>query len=116
MPEGGLVAYSDALKVLDRALESKHGIVIFFKHKARAQGFRFRLYAARRADRKHNRLIFEPSDPSWGSSAYDELVLTIHEDEGWRLYLTRGGLGPNLGIDKIVDLDTGEKLDLEDKE
>ena len=112
MSEAGLLAYSDMLQVLDRALESTKGLTIRFENHSRAMSFRFRLYSARTADRKQNRLLYEPNNPLWGQSPYDELVMTIHNRDGWTLFITKGGLGPNLGIEEIIDIATGEKLNM----
>lgn len=72
-----LASYDREREVLDRALGSPKGIRLDFDTRDDAVSFRMRCYGLRRVDRRNNCLLYPQSDPSWGRSAYDVLILKV---------------------------------------
>lgn len=78
-----ILSYTDCLDVFEKALADLRGIRIKFATKAAAVFFRMRAHTARNLDRKRNRMIYseEPTNPLYGRSMYDKLIVRLKEDE-----------------------------------
>lgn len=94
------LSYGDSYDALDRAKDDPKGIRIRFKDYAEASTFRSRLHYARQVDRRDNLQIYDESDPLFGRSVYDTLVVRIREDtEGaWWVYIEHASIE-----DKVVE-------------
>jgi hypothetical protein len=75
------LSYGDAYDALDRAKDDPKGIRIRFADLAAAQTFRSRVHNARQVDRRDNSTIYDPSDPLYGRSVYDPMIVRIRQDE-----------------------------------
>ena len=74
------LSYEDCYEVLDRALESDHGIRASFEDAGEAYNFRQRCHYARKLDRLESRNVYpDPNDPQHGKSVYDMLVISIRD-------------------------------------
>jgi hypothetical protein len=81
-------AYEPYYEVLDRALESGAGIRIECADQGAAYQFRIRLHSARQIDRELNRESRQPTDPNYGISDYDKLVVRVRADgDKWWVYI-----------------------------
>lgn len=81
-----LFAFADCIRILDDALEAKHGLRVRVTDENAAIHFRMRLHQARSLTREENKRIYEKEHPQWGRSSYDGLVVRINteiEDEVW---------------------------------
>ena len=72
-----ILSYEDVRAVLDRALDSAHGIRITLPTKGKAIHMRHRLYKFRALDRRESTKIYPPSDVRYGVSVYDSLVAEV---------------------------------------
>jgi len=70
-----IMGYADIRKVLDRALETEKGVQLRFPDEQAAMTFKGRVHTVRYLDRKENKKIYAETDPMWGRSAYDGLML-----------------------------------------
>lgn len=81
-------AYKVYYDILDRAIDSEAGIRIGFADQGEANQYRVRLHTARSLDRELNRITREPSDPDFGVSDYDNLVVRVRREDGkWWVYI-----------------------------
>jgi hypothetical protein len=71
------LAFGDCRAMLDRALQSTHGIQVRCANHGEAVSLRSRLNSLRRVDRLENKRIYQPDDYMYGNSAYDALVIRI---------------------------------------
>lgn len=71
-------AYTSELEIWQRALESPRGIEIKAETLGRAKHIRQRLYGARKRQRELHSRIYNPGEPMYGNSRYEELEVTIH--------------------------------------
>lgn len=74
-----LLAYSDCIQYLDRALEDNRGIRIRVKDIPSAMYFRLRCNQARKLDRENNAKVYDLDHPMHGRSSYDQLVLKVRK-------------------------------------
>lgn len=73
----------DVQGVMDKALESEHGVTVQCADRGQAYRLRHRMNAARQRDRLENRKIYsDPDHPMHGASRYDQLVIRINEKPG----------------------------------
>lgn len=88
------LSYGDAYEALDLAKDDAKGIRLKQKDYAAACTFRSRIHYARQIDRRDNLEIYEPSDPLYGRSVYDTLVVRIKQDteEAWWVYIEHATL------------------------
>ena len=99
------VSMSDALDLLDKAINSKNGIRITVHDHAAAITIRHRSYLARTKDRRANAKIFPPGNPMHNASVYDPITITIKEvDDGFALDFRLHGLDLKQTIKAIDDL------------
>ena len=85
-----LGAYTDCIEVFDRALSSPEGIRIPFPDNGSGRQMMLRLQQARQLVREKSKEIYsDPSDPSWGTSPYDHLIVRVpRQIEGkWWVYI-----------------------------
>ena len=109
---------SDAVRVMDRALEEK-GLALEFESKREASQFRQRCYSARCRDWDQARKSYEPGDPGYGTSPYDVLVMMIDQpgnkrgdkDALWVLKIMDATDLPP-GAISIRSLATGEEVEI----
>lgn len=96
------LAYEDAYKILERAINDRQGIRIHMKDADAATHFRMRLHMARKIDREDNALIYAKGEFMHGRSEYDRLTMKIRNEEGkiW-LYLERNNV-ETLGIEDLT--------------
>jgi hypothetical protein len=81
-------AYKPYYERLDQALETKNGIRIRCDDEGEAKQLQIRLHTARKYDRDLNRLSRDPSDPAFGTSDYDPLVVSVKEGvDCWWVYI-----------------------------
>ncbi len=70
-----ITSYPDIRAALDRALESAKGVRLRFSDKKSAMTFRGRVHSFRFRDRKENSKIYHDTDPMYGRSVYDPLMV-----------------------------------------
>ena len=100
------LSYGDAYEAFDRAKDDPKGIRVKFEDFAGAATFRSRLHYARQVDRRDNLQIYEESDPLYGRSVYDTLVVRIKPDtEGcsW-VYIEHASIGDRV-VESLSELD-----------
>ena len=86
-------AYKVYYDALDRAIDSPAGIRVGANNEGEAYQYRVRLHSARSLDRELNRQGREPSDPQYGISDYDNLIVRVREEEGeWWVYIERAAV------------------------
>jgi hypothetical protein len=66
-----------ALEIWRRALDNPKGIAIRTTSQTAAIGLRFRLYRARKADRKTNEELYPPGHAMHGRSHFEDLTVVI---------------------------------------
>lgn len=98
------LSYGDAYEALDLAKDDAKGIRLKQKDYAAACTFRSRIHYARQVDRRDNLEIYEPSDPLYGRSVYDTLVVRIKEDtEGaWWVYIEHATIA-NMVVESLSE-------------
>lgn len=87
-------AYGPYFDALDKALEEKTGIRIKCQTQGDANQYRVRLHTARTLDRQLNRESREISDPYYGTSDYDKLIVRVRPngDGTWWVYIQRNAI------------------------
>jgi hypothetical protein len=86
---GSITSYPDIVSALDRAIESPKGIRLLFESEAARMTFTGRAHSFRHLDRRENSKMYAQSDPMYGRSAYDPLMIrkgTIREADGRTIY------------------------------
>lgn len=68
-------AYTDCEEHFDSALESENGIAIDLETQGMATRLMQRLNTCRKLHRERSTTIYEPSDPNFGVSPWDALVV-----------------------------------------
>lgn len=98
-------SYEDCFLLLDRALESAHGIRQSCASSGAANHLRVRLNTARILSRQEATEIHRPDDPAFGISPYDTLVIRrpIHADGRWWVYIE-----PRKILGKVEELGAAE--------
>ena len=97
-------AYSDCEDLFDRALASSIGIRTSCKTRGAAYHLRTRLNSFRTLDRDLSRSINPADSPLAGVSAYDHLLVRVHEDaNGWWIYIE-----PRLVQGRVEELKAAE--------
>jgi hypothetical protein len=82
-------AFEDCYDLLDRALESNTGVRMKMRVGEVAEQWRVRLHRARQLSRDENRERYQPDDPNYGKSVYDNLVVSMRQVDGaWWIYIT----------------------------
>lgn len=101
------LSYGDAYDALDRAKDDAKGIRLRFDDYSAAATFRSRVHYARAVDRRDNAQIYDESDPLFGRSAYDPLVVRIKQDsEGlWWVYIEHASI-ENMVVESLSDVQT----------
>jgi hypothetical protein len=88
-----LDAYPDCIDVFDRALEEKTRVE--FETYKEAKLFQLRMCTCRALHRDETKRMYERTDPQWGRSPYDKLVVRQPvEDDGpghWWVYIEPHG-------------------------
>jgi hypothetical protein len=100
-----------ARTVLDIAAGKAKGVTLPCDTKGAAFQFRNRMYSVRYHDREQSKKLLAPTDPGYGRSPYDHLVLDIVENKltgKWDIVI-RPDLAALDGM-VIVDNETGEKI------
>lgn len=84
-----LGAYRDCEDLCDSALADPKGTRACLGTKGEARHMITRLNYFRSLQRDANSRMYKPGDPQHGTSAYDDLVFTMREDEegSWWVYL-----------------------------
>lgn len=77
-------AYQDCHDLFERAKHSKHGLIIHQPTFGLARLLQTRLHKARTLLREESRMIFEPGDPGYDISPYDDLIVRQPTEEGDR--------------------------------
>ena len=67
----------DCYELLDRALESEDGIRVATEKQSEARELQTRLCKARLVSRQRSTQIYDRSDPAYGISQYDVLVVRM---------------------------------------
>ncbi len=70
-----ITSYPDIRAALDKALESAKGVRLRFPDAKAAMTFRGRVHSMRWLDRKENCKIYQETDPMYGRSVYDPLMV-----------------------------------------
>lgn len=74
--------YSTEYDLMEKAIATPRGIrVQVGSDYGVASNYRYRLNAARKADRGRISQSMEPGTPGWGTSPYDELIFSLEKDE-----------------------------------
>lgn len=90
-------AYRVYYEVLDRALDSPAGIRVEVSSSGEAYQYRVKLNSARSLDRELNREGRESSDPNYGISDYDHLIVRIRPADGkWWVYIEPSAVPSNI--------------------
>lgn len=85
-----LAAYEDCLDIFQRAIDSPRGSRTAFGTSSEGFVFQSRMHQARKLQRELNQRVFDRSDPQWGSSEYDKLIVRapVQSDDGlWWVYI-----------------------------
>lgn len=103
-----IVSYADAKKIFDRVMIEENGVFLPAASNDEIVSNRHRLYSFRNADRKNSKDLYEPSDPAYGTSEYDRVII--------KTTILNGQLGlmlKNTEFDDIQLFDplTGKELD-----
>lgn len=95
-------SFPDCFDFCEKCVDDAIGARKPFKTEGEAKLFRLRCYRFRELTRQQNRSIYPPDDIRHGTSAYDELVLTISasEDGWWWVY----GKRLTVGLDDVESL------------
>lgn len=75
------LAYQAHFDVLDQAMNDPKGIRIRADDNGKAWRMRLEFHHARDLDRKDNAQTYEPGHMLYGCSVYDQLLLTIEQDD-----------------------------------
>lgn len=94
-PSKSLISYADVQEALDRALASERGVIAKFMTRGAAVQFRHRCYSLRKILREKSAEVYQPGDPMYGRTPYDELIIQTPESflDKWSLKIIRGGQG-----------------------
>ena len=74
------LSYGAEFDAFERARDDAKGIRLRCDDHSAAQTLRSRLHNARKVDRVDNTHICEPTDPLYGRSVYDPLIVRIRQD------------------------------------
>jgi hypothetical protein len=97
---------------MDQALDDEIGARVKIASHDDAMFFRMRMHQARQIDRKDNKELYQPGDPLYGRSPYDQLVVRIKEhDDGIWVYAERVRLP-----EEIESLSEVEQIEFDGKD
>jgi len=74
-----ITSYVDIRAALDKALESQKGVRLRFPDAKAAMTFKGRVHSLRFLDRKENKKIYNETDPMYGRSVYDPLMVKTED-------------------------------------
>ena len=74
-----ITSYVDIRAALDKALESEKGVRLRFPDAKAAMTFKGRVHSLRFLDRKENKKIYNETDPMYGRSVYDPLMVKTED-------------------------------------
>lgn len=85
------LAYSDCYQLFDAAMADPKGARVFKGTEQAAAHFRLRCNYARVVNREENLKTYEKGHPLHGRSEYDQVILTLKQDEEdqWWVYAER---------------------------
>lgn len=100
-------SFPDCYDFCEKCIDDPIGARKPFKTEGDAKLFRLRCYRFRTLTQRQNRSIYPPDDLRHGTSAYDELTLTIAqgEDGWWWVY----GKKLSVGLDDVEPLTQPEE-------
>lgn len=82
-------AYKDCQEYLDNALDSEEGISLELETKGMATRMMQRLNTCRKLYRERSKEMFQQSDPQWGVSPWDHLVVKKDPDNEVKVIITQ---------------------------
>lgn len=89
------LSYTDCYEVFDRAVADPRGVRMQMPDFDAANHFRMRLHYARKINRAKNAEIYEPGQPLYGTSVYDQLTVRIRTiGDRTYLYLEKNDIVP----------------------
>lgn len=105
-------ASGSARRVMEEALARTKGIKIKFETERQAHTFRFACYNVRKIERQKSKSIFEKDDPSYNTSMFDCLSLTLVKNESTG-EMSDLFIGETVPFDALIeDVETGEDVEL----
>jgi hypothetical protein len=84
-----ILAYDDVREILDKALAAEKGLAITVKTRGKAVSLRQRCYKFRSLAREESFKLYGPGDTRRGHSPYEELHISISDDDQTRLIIRR---------------------------
>ena len=95
-------------EIFDRACASPNGLRLRCVNKAAATSIRHRMYKLRKKLKEESQKLYDPTDPSWDSTPYDSMVLTIHPTEAEKpegeWFVKVSATNEHIGVLKIEEI------------